>query len=243
MKKTVLLLAGLLAAFLYGHSQSLSLGDDRGGLHNGEVVYITGSSDTLQLITWLHIKNIAANTIRVRMKKQEISMIPGTNCSICWAGYCYGPEMVVSTFPLTMAPAQSDTGCFTHYGPSGKRGTSIVRWTFYNEANPGDSISITVHYITYPAAVGETSDPGARLGIAGPLPANENLILRHDIPSGKSGRIGLFSLSGAMVSESLPVAGQGTAVIKTAGLPSGTYITRILLDGQPVISRKVAVSH
>jgi len=241
MKKFILAFFLTILTGTACYPQSFDLAGEDGLLINGAGVVQSGPSDTLQLITWLHLTNKAADTIRVMMKKEEIVMLPGASSSICWAGYCYGPEMTVSTFPLDMPPGDTVSGCFGHFGPNGCRGVSIIRWTFFNESDPNDSLSITVQYSTFPSATKNISDPDNYLSVAGPVPAHDQIVIRYSLPAGKSGRIELRNPSGKVVSVSGSVILAGTFTFSTPGLPSGIYYCSLKFDGNQVITRKIPV--
>lgn len=233
----------MITAGLTCHAQSFELADDFGVLANGAEVYHSGPPDTLQLITWLHLSNISGNTINVLMKKEEISMVPGTTSSICWGGYCYGTGMMVSTFPLTMPPGETEYGCFGHYGPGGGRGESVVRWTFFNESDPMDSISVTAHYSTYPLANENIPDPSGVLSFTGKVPANDQIMVSYSLQPGRQGRIELRNLAGKIISVSRTISLSGTISLSVMSLPSGIYFCTLMVDGKPIVTRKVPVCH
>ncbi len=243
MKKLILTFLLLFVSGIFCFSQSFSLADDFKSLVNGSEVYQSGPSDTLQLITWLHLTNKSGNPSEVMMKKEELIMLPGGSSSICWAGYCYGPDMTLSTFPLSMLPGETVSGCFGHFGPNGCRGESVVRWVFFSQANPSDSVSITVHYLTYPAGTEPVSGNPCSLSFGGPNPANHQIIVRHSLPPGHQGRIDLRNQAGMIVSASEPVSLSGSVKYPTEDLPSGIYFCTLWVDEKPIITRKAFVIH
>ena len=224
-------------------SQSFALADDFKTLVNGAEIFQSGPSDTLQLITWLHITNKTGNTRQVKMKKQELAMLPGGSSSICWAGYCYGPEMTVSTFPLTMVAGETVSGCFGHFGPNGCRGISVVRWVFFNESDPSDSLSITVHYSTFPSAVETSQVSQFSLSVAGSVPADDRIDFRYSVPTGLQGMIEFRNLSGKLVSGKIPVFLTGKFTLNTSQLPAGIYLCILLVEGKSRETRKILVYH
>jgi hypothetical protein len=243
MKNNAFMFLLLILAGFTCQSQSFFLADDSGELGNGKDVIQSGPSDTLQLITWLHLTNTTPNTLRVMMKKEELSMVPGTNSSICWAGYCYGPEMTVSSFPLVMLPGEEASGCFAHYGPGGCRGVSIIRWIFFDESNPSDSLSITVHYSTYPSATESHNDTRFSLAAAGPVPAGRQITMKYALPTGVSGRIELRNNNGVIVSSYGGLSLSGNLSFAAEQLPAGIYFCTLLANGKAVKTRKIPVSH
>jgi hypothetical protein len=243
MKNLVLSFFLLILCIIQGYSQSLKLADDFGPLTNGADVVQSGPSDTLQLITWLNLTNNTASTMRVMMKKQEISMLPETSSSICWAGYCYGPEMMVCIEPLIMQPGELVSGCFGHFGPHGSRGVSIIRWTFYNQANPSDSLSVTVRYSTYPTGINHIQSQPYSLASAGPVPADNTIKLKYMLPPAEKGRIELRNNTGKLVATHEDILLSGISSFNSQNLPSGVYFCTLVVDGKPCLTRKIPVYH
>jgi hypothetical protein len=243
MKKFVLPLFLIIFAALSGYTQSFLLSDNFGSLTNGAGIIQSGPSDTLQLITWLNLTNNTAGTLRVMMKKEEINMLPGTSSSICWAGYCYGPEMMVCAEPLVMLPGELVSGCFGHFGPHGSRGVSKIRWTFFNQSDAKDSLSITVQYSTYPLAENNLPVPPFDLSFAGPVPCDHQVMLKFSMPPGIPGRIELRNPSGKLILANHVGTASGTTSFNTSALPAGVYYCTLMVDGKPSVTRKVPVCH
>jgi hypothetical protein len=225
------------------YSQSLSLADDFGPIANGAEIVQAGPSDTLQIITWLHLTNQSGNSIGVMMKKEEISMLPETISSICWAGYCYAPEIVISSYSLTIPPGETVSGCFAHFGPHGSRGVSTIRWTFFLKSDPNDSLSVTVHYSTYPAATGNIPDPQFSISPSGPVPADNQIGIRYSVPPQIPGRITLRNPAGKLISVRELDSRAGTVIYNTTDLPSGIYYCTLVIDGKAVKTMKIPVCH
>ncbi|MEI6434316.1 MAG: T9SS type A sorting domain-containing protein [Bacteroidota bacterium] len=243
MKTRAVAIFLLIFAGVACYSQSFSLADDFGELTNGADVFQSGPSDTIQLISWLHLTNKTGKSLQTLMKKEELNMLSGTNASICWAGYCYGPEVMISLFPLSISAGETVSGCFGHFAPNGSRGVSSMRWVFFNEANPNDSLSVTVHYSTFPSSVEKIPDQKYSLSFAGPIPATRQIIANFVLPSGKQGHIELINAAGKSVSHSGFVNLSGTVQFSVSDLPSGFYYCSLVVDGKLIITRKVPVSH
>ena len=170
-------------------------------------------------------------------------MLPGATSSICWAGYCYAPQMMVSLFPLSMHPEETVSGCFGHFTPNGGRGISVMRWIFFNESDPRDSLSVTVHYSTFPSATGNFPDRQLLFSVGGPIPADNQFVISYSLTPGTQGRVELRNLAGKLVSGSGIVSISGTVKFSTTELPSGIYLCTLMVDGKPVTTRKIPVCH
>ena len=242
MKKIIFTGIIYVASLLTGFSQHLFLSNDHGKIANGSLIVESGVSDTDQVLTWLHIYNRSSATMQVLMKKEEISMLPGTTASICWAGYCYGEETKVSLFPLLMQPGDSAEGCFGHFAPYGCRGISSVRWTFFNQANPNDSTSLTVHYSFYPAATGEKKHTGSSLNIINSSSFNNIVTVKYSIPSQKTGRIEIHDAGGRILYATPAEASTGTASVRTSGFSPGLYFISLVCNETTII-KKIIIQH
>jgi hypothetical protein len=224
-------------------SQTFELADNNNPLANGADLFLSGPPDTLQLITWLTISNLYPDTLRVMMKKEDIRLVTGASASICWAGYCYDPKIVVAEFSLSMPPGEAVSGCFGHFAPNGGKGVSIIRWTFFNATNPHDSVSITAHYSTYPAAIEDKTGGAFMLTYGGSNPANDHIVLKHSLPPGKPGRLELRSISGKLISCIENVSLSNTAVFDTRRLTSGMYFCSLFIDGKNVATLRTPIHH
>jgi hypothetical protein len=132
-------------------------------------------------------------------------------------------------------------GCFGHFGPAGQRGVSRVRWTFFSESDYKDSLSITVDYSTFPAAVNDLSGAAYQLRPAGSLPGSGQISLHYSLPAGKRGSIELRNSSGKRLDSHTPVTLTGTSTFNTCGLPAGPYFCTLLVDGINIITRKIPI--
>jgi hypothetical protein len=97
------------------------------------------------------VKNNAAYNIEVRVKRYYD---PGNDLvsrnAICW-GMCFDETVDVSPFAITIANGATNTNDFNGhvYPPQDTVArTGQVTYTFYDENNPSDSVSMTVTYVT-----------------------------------------------------------------------------------------------
>jgi hypothetical protein len=243
MKRSLPVLIFLLFSGLTCRTQSLSLLSENTGLPNGSHIYQSGRSDTIQLINWLHIVNVSDQRLEVLMKKEDVSLLPGASSSICWAGFCYDSAVTVSVFPLDLPAGDTSSGCFGHYAPRGGKGESVVRWTFFTVANPSDSVSVTAHFATYPAAAGSMAGRDFRFHVASQVPADDHAAFRLSLPPGSNARIELHNAAGITVACNNDLHSSGRVAFDTEEMPAGLYLAILFLDGQPVATRKVPVVH
>ena len=247
MKKLLLLVYLLSAVVFYGYSQSLVLSNTSGPLAANAILTQTGNHDSLELITYLYVKNISAQSINVLCKKVEVSAMDSVETTMCWAGGCYPSFVNVSPNAQPILAGQTISDFSGHYGSTTGRGfkpgESVERWVFYNESNPGDSVCITVKYATWSVGVDEKNSRQGMLSNAYPNPANAKFTCNYSVPSGSTGTIIIRNLVGAAVqSEELP-SGSGAVTIHTSGLSDGIYFYSLMLDGKVSQTKKLVVRH
>ena len=130
MKRLILLVFLLSSIAFYGYSQSLSLLTTSGSVITNSSITQIGTSDSLELITYMFVKNISSHAINVFCKKVEVKVMDSCETTMCWAGGCYPSFVSVSPNSAAMAAGQTITDFVGHYGTvtghGFKSGESIV---------------------------------------------------------------------------------------------------------------------
>lgn len=95
-------------------------------------------------------KNISSNGIRIKIRAEEIALVEGTSHYFCGLGNCFPPGTMETpnSYALPAGELIGEEGFFSsHYSPFGIAGTTILRYTYFNEDNLNDTISFTVTFI------------------------------------------------------------------------------------------------
>jgi hypothetical protein len=234
MKNFFICLILLLALSPLGKTQSLLLEYHQQVLNNQSVIVRSGTPDSLDLTTWLKITNISSNTVRVMAKKVEISQVPGANASICWAGYCYPPDVNESLVALRLNPGESQTGCFAHFSQQGSIGSSTIRWVYFLSGTPDDSVCVTINYLTWPAGIDNQFTNAGTFSLPYPNPAGQRINIRRDGSIDADCTLSVFDYAGKMVSMDFFPAGTSVLSVYTGSLPSGIYFYSLNLGTQTV---------
>ncbi len=156
MKK--LLLTALISLFLIYPilSQTLSLSWEGVEIPHGDTIYVYGEvvEDNMfyEILSYALVHNTGDRDMDVLAKRNEIEIVPGTINELCW-GACFPPDINVSPMSINIpAGGVTDPTTFNgHYKPQAQAGTSIIEYTFFDEDNPADSVSMTVFYVVTPA--------------------------------------------------------------------------------------------
>jgi len=144
MKALVTILISIL--FLQNlYSQSLTLSDSNGDIPNNSDVIYYGTPDE-SLVSHVFVANNNTMALDVKVKKVELDLVPSTINFFCWA-LCYSPDVYVSTYSINIGPGQTNNSDFEgDYMPNGMVGTSTIRYVFFDENNPTDSVCINILY-------------------------------------------------------------------------------------------------
>jgi len=211
----------LLIPSLFAFSQnSLRLYYNSELLGNDDSIYffMDSSQYTAQYVQ-LAVENISDNNINVKVKKTEISVVPGTENSFCWV-MCYDASVLVSTKYITIpAHSMNSTDFYGEYYPKGHLGTSIIRYTFFDMNNAVDSASMIAVYVATPVGIEELVENNNILLYPNPTSgiANLNLDLKNDLT------LEIFNSLGAMVLQENFLNNS----IDLSLLPEGIYYYRI----------------
>lgn len=247
MKKLFLLASLLVVAALFGVAQNIQLIYKGAVLPANAMVDQAGNPDTIEIVSYLVVKNAGSASIDVVCKKSHLSLLDSTETSFCWAGGCYPPTTFVSPNHTTLAPGAENNEFSGHYIRLNKHaylpGESIIRWVFYNRNNPSDSNSVTVKYTTYPMGLAETISGRVHLSNVYPNPADAFAKVDYVIPSGSEGRIVVRDMVGNTLFSQMISNGTGNVQINTSGMATGIYFCSLVVNDKMVETRKVVVRH
>jgi hypothetical protein len=241
MKKFFLIsyLLGVVACL--GYSQSLTLSNQTGPLANGATVNIAGLPTDDEIVVEVNISNTTSDSIPVKCKKVELNMVPGTFSLFCW-GLCFAPNVFESPDPLYIHANSTDTNNFSgHYLPSGFPGLSTIRYVFFDERNPNDSVCFVVNFQAYPLGI---NNPGNSLSISAyPNPASGRVTIDFSGINGAQGTILLRNILGETLNEYPVTVASGQVTFDAAELPAGVYFYSAVVNGGAVATKKLVVRH
>jgi len=201
-----------------------------------------GSAADFELVLSSHVANTSSEDLSVKAKRM---VLPGGGFSsqnyFCWDA-CYDPSQSTSIGGITIAAGESFTYFTGHLRPFGYVGTTSIRYCFFNEASPSDSVCFIGRFET--AAVGINEIPAVASVLLYPNPAAEFTNLTWTLPAPLvNGRIEIMNMLGSKVL-SMSVTGQsGQVSIPVSELESGIYFYSLNSDGQPKRTGKFNVKH
>jgi len=212
-------------------------------IHNQDVIVIYKDTLTSTIYADAWVKNISALSKDIRVKYDVISEISGSENSYCWGLTCIDPPAPSpSTDMVIVDPDESKLfqgECFHH----GNFGTTIIRYTFFDLANPNDSISFTAEFHITPTSIKELTDK-IQFSNAYPNPANDICNFNYEIPTGiENTQLVIYNLIGSSMLQENNLQQKGTIKINTSTYPEGIYFYSLIVENKTLFTKKFIVRH
>jgi hypothetical protein len=241
MKKLLLISYFLGVIACIGYSQSLSLSNENGPVANDSYINKSGLPTDDEIVVEMFVTNNTADPIPVMVKKVETSMVPGTASLFCW-GLCFAPSVYVSPDPLTInGNTTNETDFSGHYLPSGIPGMSVIRYVFFDQRNPNDSVCFNTNFQAYPLGISGLT--GTNALSAYPNPASSKVTIAFAGMESASGKVIIRNLLGENVKEIAVSGTSGKVLFDATDLNSGIYFYSLVINGNAVATKKLVVRH
>ena len=194
-------------------------------IEEGETIQVDGLPTDAEFGVKLSVQNVASTTTTIGVEKEIITEVAGTTNSFCWAGTCYGNDVMVSSSNAVMGPDSVSTEFRADIAPNGNIGAHKMRYIFFNADDTKDYRSV---YVVFNSAWGtgfelrNTSD--IRMF---PNPVRVNEVLNIDISASKAiyHSVMLFDNTSRLLMEQAidPASGKLEIQLSQYQISSGTY--------------------
>jgi hypothetical protein len=209
---------------------------------NNDSIYLSGTQSTELIEIKLSVTNNRSTAVSIKLKKTEIQLMEGTECSFCW-GECYTPAVFVSPMAITIQPGATDRNSFVgDYRPFGIEGTTIVKYTFFSPADTSWQQSVTVFFQIGGSGV-DSRDILRPVIAVFPNPANRMIQIRFDDGQPVSRTVTLVDMQGRPVLSATLAAGCNTVDWPVEKLPSGIYFLQTRDENGYRSARKISIRH
>lgn len=244
MKK--LLLASVSVLFVAGASaQSLSIsGAIEGPIANGSTItYNVDQATALETHDFV-VNNTTNNALTVKVRKAVQTMQAGQTFYFCTDQNCYAPNTNLSgNVPMT---AGGQFQLITDFTPNNATGTSTVRYSAFNTANPSDSVYFFIQYVVAPTGIQGHSLVKASMSSPMPNPANGSFNLNYNLGSSfgqGTAKMVIYNMLGDIVKTETLSDAEGTCRMDVSTLESGVYFTSLEVDGKQISTKRLVVTH
>lgn len=242
MKKTLLFIVFVFFLHTVSSSQSLSLSWVNGPISNGDTIKIIGDT-SVTATAYVNCKNDSI-LISVKVRKKELSIIPGSQNYFCWAS-CYTPSVFVSPTAIDIPHDSVNHNFSGDYKAQGNMGKSYILYTFFDVNDVNDSISVVVLYDCTLSAIGESGFEKIDFSNAYPNPANDRTYFNYSLSGSAIGHSFLFirDILGNIVIE-IPITEEnGTLRVFTDKLNNGVYFYSLIIHGKVNFTKKLIIRH
>ncbi len=241
MKKLILLFSLMYLGTLVAFTQSLVLMNSNGVVNNGDTITYYSTDANATFVCHVMVKNTSSSDIAVRAKKVELDTVPGSENYFCWT-QCYMPSIYIGDTLIIKAGATNKNSFSGDYDAMGNAGKTRIRYVFYDDANPSDSVSFVVEYYAG-SGVGYQIDKriSAEAKVY-PNPARNGFTLSYSLSQNSDNAV--FELRNILGSKirSIKLSGvSGQKRIDVSDLQNGVYFYTVRIDGNAVVSRKLII--
>lgn len=244
MAKKLFIIASLIIAAFVANAQSLSLTHDGIVLEPNAQFTTHGEANDDEMINHLDVTNNSSSSMEVLVKKIENYLVDSSENTFCWAGLCFAPFVYVSPYTVTIPAGGTEIDGFQgHYNPWSHPGESSVSYVFFDEANPNDSVMVTVIYTTLETGIGDNYSSDYTFSKPYPNPATGVVKFDYNLPDHQDVSVKIYSLIGSQVGEAKISAANGTLSFNTGNLEDGFYFYSLFTGSEKMESGKFIINH
>ncbi len=236
MKSTLLFKISVLATLLIsvhsGYSQSLEAIDPQG--------IVEGTTDDALLQESFDIRNNSDETVNVKVRRVETSVVEGSLNYFCWY-QCYTPATDVSPTSIAIAPGESISNFYADYQPMGYSGSSFIEYCFFDENNPEDEICVSIEYrVDQVTAINEADL--VTVGNPQPNPAVDITQIPYVLKENNRGAaLVVYNIVGSEIKRQAVTGTSGNITLDVSDLQSGVYIYSFYNDNRLLASSRLVV--
>ena len=198
------------------------------------------ASSSAIVLDAIDVKNIGSVGMHVKCARENIEIVPGTSNSFCW-GLCYPPTSDTSAVSVIIDAGGIYDEFSGDYYPDGNEGESTVKYTYFNEEDLSDKISVVVKYST---TVGVDDPANFKLSAAYPNPASSFVKFDYDFQEiSANSKVMIYDLLGSTVKEISINNSLGSLKVNTSDLKDGIYFYSLVVNNEPTKTQKLIIKH
>lgn len=91
----------------------------------------------------IQVKNASNTDQHIKVYREEISMIEGSESQICWGSFCYGASISSSVESLVVNPDAYEDTFKAYYLPNDSEGQSDIKFRFVDTLTNEETVIIT----------------------------------------------------------------------------------------------------
>ena len=243
MKKLLLSFLASVVIFTMAFSQSFELYHDSELFPFGGSFTVADVPSASLMLGHMSIKNVSGTAKLVKAKKQEIQVVPGSMNTFCWV-LCWANDVFVSPAGINLEPGVTNNEFSGDYMPLNNAGVTIMRYTFFDDANPNDSTHFYIHFNAGTVGVNDFAGNGSNtFSAAYPNPARNQVSIDYTLaPQVKNANIRIHNLLGSVVKEARLQGFSGKITLDVSDLNEGFYFYSIIVNNEVLETKRLVIS-
>jgi hypothetical protein len=231
-KSLSFIIVGLLFS-LYSSAQINIIRKHGTHLINDSTIIISGPATSV-LTDSLYVINAESSNINVNARRDQISIVAGSDNYFCWYMNCFSPAVDSSypaEAPCPIAMGDTNKTFYCDYNAAGNVGISQIRYTFMNAANRADTSWVLIKYNATPAGIQNLTN-GVSFNIY-PNPTNGNSTIEFNLEKDQNIAIEVYNTLGENAytqNVGNMTSGKHLINIPGSGFTPGIYFVRIISD-------------
>jgi hypothetical protein len=222
------------------HSLEISYND--AVVVNGQEISILSEPNHDPSEIYALVKNINTVPVSVKVRKYDLSLMATTSSNICWGPSCYPPFIYDTPEAVNIESGATDNTFRGDYTHGGVQGTSKVRFTFYNTANPNDTLSIIVNFTVGYVGIADVVISAPEISNAYPNPASGKVNFDYKLPASVAkASIKVTNLLGTVIDDVILEKTEGKISLNVSNLKNGIYFYSLMINNSATITRKFVV--
>jgi len=206
-------------------------------LNNGDTLKIQTQPNLIDQ-QYIKVKNTSCCSKNVLVRKNELSLAQNTEITFCWAE-CYPAETMLSPEPILIEASTVCESFSTDFDASSE-GTSYVLYTFFDETNSNDSVSVYFQYNCGKASIANIINE-VKLS-AYPNPAKNNITIDYFINNANNTFLRVYNIAGEIMYEKALQSGSNKINIDLSNWNTGIYMYSIHRNKHTYISKKLIIT-
>lgn len=239
--KQFLFLVLISCSIVLQAQQVFILSDEYGTINAGDTITIY-IENTYAVEKHIYITNTSSIDINVKVKKDELILLPGAFNTFCW-GQCWAPHVTTSPISITIPAGQTNTTDFyADYHPNGNNGITLNKFTFFDESDTSVNTFVYIRFISTSTNI--HTNTVEKISISAPYPNPADQWCRFTLtipPVHKNASLKIIDLTGTVVLETPVETGTSTVRLHLDNLNQGIYFYSLFIDNKPYITRKLII--
>jgi hypothetical protein len=242
MKKLILSLLTISIFATWSFAQSFELYHNSEPFPSGGTVTVIADVSANLMLAHMSIKNISTSQKLVKAKKEEIYVVPGSMNTFCWV-VCWANFVFVSPMGIDIGAGVTIDEFSGDYMPQSNPGVTIMRYTFFDDANPNDSVHFYAEYNAGTVGIADPVSNSVSFSNPYPNPARNQVSFDYTLPTNTStANVKIHNLLGSVVKEVQLWDRSGKVTIDVSSLNEGFYFYSVTVNNEVLETKRLVIS-